>query len=96
MRWFIFPHPRPSRTNHTLPSQPGSALRLREVADCPEVVDSVNSRICPETPAYTDDRARGKRRGFSPAAAMRHSKPNAIHTDGCFKGLGVARVEIWP
>jgi len=38
---------RPSRTNPTLPSLRSSALRHREVADCPEVVDSVDARTRP-------------------------------------------------
>jgi len=37
---------RPSRTNSTLPGRPGSALRHREVADCPEVSDIVDARTC--------------------------------------------------
>jgi len=45
---------RPPRTNFALPSRPGSALRHREVADCPEVADSVDSRTCPQTTANVD------------------------------------------
>ena len=49
----FFFHPRPSRTNTTksvtLPSQPGSVLKQLEVAECPEVADSVtvDARTCP-------------------------------------------------
>jgi len=65
VRWFKFFHPRPSRTNSqaTLPSWPGSALRHREVTECPEAADSVNARThlkktalidgyCPDDPHY--------------------------------------------
>ena len=45
MRWFIFFHPRPSRTNSTLPSRPGSAPRHREAADCHEVAGSVDATV---------------------------------------------------
>ena len=48
MRWFIFFHPRPSMTNFPFPSRPGSALRHCEVADYPEVADSVDARACPQ------------------------------------------------
>jgi len=44
VRWFIFFHPTPSRTNTTIPSWPCSALRRREVADFPEVSESVDAR----------------------------------------------------
>ena len=81
MRWFIFFHPRPSRTKSTLPSRPGSALRHREVADCPEVADSVDARTCSQNTVDIDGWARGKRRGFSPEAAARHSLSCRIHTD---------------
>jgi len=40
-------NPRSSRTKSTLPSRTGSALRHREVADCPAVADSVDARTCP-------------------------------------------------
>jgi len=48
VRWFLSFHPRLSRTNFPLPSRPGSALRHLEVADCPEVADSVDARAYPQ------------------------------------------------
>ena len=39
---------RTPRTNFLLPSRPGSALRHWEIADCPEVADSVDARTCPQ------------------------------------------------
>jgi len=45
---------REPRTNSTLPSQPGSALRHREVADCPQVADSVHVRNCSQKTADID------------------------------------------
>jgi len=44
----------PSRTNLPLPSRPGSALRHWEVADWPEVADSVDARVCPQKTADID------------------------------------------
>jgi len=46
-RYAVFPTPRPSRTNSTFPSRPGSALRHREVADCPGAADATDSKTCP-------------------------------------------------
>jgi len=57
VRWFIFFHPRPSRTNCTLPSRPGSTLRHCEVADSPAVADSVDARTCPQKTADIDEEA---------------------------------------
>jgi len=54
VRWFLFFHPRPSRTHFPLPSRPGSVLRHGEVADCPEVADSVDARACPQKTADID------------------------------------------
>jgi len=76
----FFFYSRPSRTNTTVPSQPGSALRHREVVDCPEVADSVDASTCTLKTADIDGRARGKRKGFSPEAAVRHSQLARAHT----------------
>jgi len=46
--WFIFSLPRLSKTNTSLPSQPGSELRYRKVANCPEVADFVDAGTCPQ------------------------------------------------
>ena len=54
MCWFILFHPRPYWTTSTLPNRPGSALRHREVADYPEVADSVDARTCPQKTADID------------------------------------------
>jgi len=37
-----------SLTNSALPSRPGSAPRHQEVADYPQVEDSVDDRVCPQ------------------------------------------------
>jgi len=44
-----------------LTSRPWSALRRREVAECPEVADSVDTRTRPQKTAEIDNWARGKR-----------------------------------
>ena len=64
MRWFIFFHPRPSSI---LPSGPGSALRHREVADCPEVADSVDvdARTCSRNTTNFPGCSFGKRQAQS-------------------------------
>ena len=45
---------RAPRTNFPLPSRHGSALRHWEVANCPEVADSVDARACPQKTADID------------------------------------------
>ena len=59
---FIFFHPRPSRTK-TVFSWPGSALRHREVANRPEVAESLDARTCPQKTADID--------GWAPRATRR-------------------------
>ena len=46
--------PSETGTKFPVPSRPGSALRHSEVADCPEVADSVDARPCPQKTADID------------------------------------------